>query len=167
MLELWVRQNLIKTQLSTATSASSFNLKVFNVKKEKVNLKQHGLKSFLLWNPITCGSCYTYRAYDRNSNVIIHESYVIHKCYKFPFLGKNDIEIGPCYTHENWRGKGIYPAVLNMINEEELTNFDKSYMIIDSSNTASIRGVIKAGYSKVSQIKKSKFLKIYTPISNT
>ena len=59
-----------------------------------------------------------YYVKDGNTDEIIHTSYVIGECYKFPFMKKSDIEIGPCYTSENYRGKGIYKNVLNFINNE-------------------------------------------------
>ena len=129
------------------------------IKTEKISCQSHGIRAALFWNIISAGNCCTYRVYE--SDTIIHESFVIHRCYKFPFLGKNDIEIGPCRTHEQWRGKGIYPSVLTAILENELSEDDRAYMIIESDNRASINGVIKAGYTRISCLKKTKFLKIY------
>ena len=64
----------------------------------------------LVWFFITRGRTYVYYCFDGQNKV--HQSYVMKKCFKFPFLKKNDIHIGPCYTAEEYRGQGIYPAVL-------------------------------------------------------
>lgn len=162
MLELWVKTGG-KNRL-IPNDDGEFFLSRNEIKREKVSLRKHGLKAALFWNMFTFGNCCTYRIYDPyDSNRIIHESYVIHRCYKFPFLKNSDIEIGPCYTHKNWRGQGIYPSVLRAIIQKELTEHSRSYMIIDSSNTSSIRGVKKVGYTRVSYVTKSKFFKVYKP----
>lgn len=156
MLELWERCG---GALQNETVAYENE---WEIKKEKISLRKHGLKKYILWNPIICPGSFTYRIYEHgNRGKIIHESYVIHKCYKFPFLLGNDIEIGPCYTQEEWRGRGIYAYVLNKINIRELSARDKSYMIIDSKNISSIKGVKKAGYVKNSEVGKSRIFRIY------
>lgn len=50
-----------------------------------------------------------------DSGELIHTSRLAHKCFRFSFLGKNDCEIGSCWTREDMRGRGIYPAVLQYI----------------------------------------------------
>lgn len=70
--------------------------------------------SRLIFMIITLGKSYIYYCKD-NTGKVIHTSYVIPKCIKFPFLSNNDYEIGPCMTIPEYRGKGIYPQVLNYI----------------------------------------------------
>lgn len=87
-----------------------------------------------------------------DKNEVIHKSTRIGKCYKFNFLKKNEYEIGPCYTSESFRGKGIYPFVLNqIISDNPNANY---YMFIDEKNFSSIRGVEKAGFMLIGQIKR-------------
>ena len=57
------------------------------------------------------GKSYIYYSKD-NTGKVVHTSYVIPKCIKFPFLSDNDYEIGPCMTIPEYRRKGIYPEVL-------------------------------------------------------
>jgi hypothetical protein len=112
------------------------------------------LKS-LYWNIITLGKAKVYAVRD-NTGRVIHSSYVISKCYKFPFLrrGYHDIEIGPCVKDSEHRGKGLYPYVLTDILSRELGEDDKAYMIVDSDNTPSIRGAVKTGFIRTMEIKK-------------
>ena len=42
----------------------------------------------------------------------MHASYLLGKSFKFPFLGQDDYEIGPCVTRVDCRGRGLYPDVL-------------------------------------------------------
>ena len=97
-----------------------------------------------------------------NNNLeIIHTSYVVGKCYKFPFMKKTDIEIGPCHTKENYRGKGIYKNVLNFINNKYCEKKRNAYMIVDENNIPSIKGIEGVGFKVDGTVKKSKLFKIY------
>ena len=95
-------------------------------------------------------------------NIITHTSYVIGKCFKFPFMKKGDYEIGPCFTHPQYRGQGIYPAVLRFITETISTKGD-FYMLVKPANKSSIRGIEKAGFTRVGNTVKTK-LKRYIQI---
>lgn len=128
--------------------------------KRRITIKSHGIRAALFWNLISMGRCSAYRVY-LDDGSLIHESLVIHKCYKFPFLKFNDVEIGPCYTEAEWRGKGIYPSVLKQILAEEISRQNKAMMIIDKNNAPSIRGVEKAGFHFERNVKKTGILKIY------
>lgn len=80
----------------------------------------------------------------QDGEVILHMSYVIPPNYKYPFLGRDDLAIGPCNTVPSARGKGLYPWMLEyIINDNKTKNF---YMFIREENSASIKGVLKAGF---------------------
>ncbi len=87
-----------------------------------------------------------------SDGTIMHISRMMGVCYKFPFLKKTSVEIGPCVTYPNFRGRGIYPAVLRYIRS---TDWYKDYfLLIDKENTASIRGAEKAGFTLVGSVIK-------------
>ena len=88
------------------------------IRCERITAAKYGLKQALLWNIATLGKTKAYAVYDGAQR--IHFSYVVRGREKFRFLGKSDIEIGPCWTHEKYRGRGIYPAVLSSIIKKEL-----------------------------------------------
>ena len=88
---------------------------------------------------------------------IAHYSYVIPKCYKFPFLGRGDYEIGPCYTNPKYRGRGIYPTILSKIISSETGN---GYMLVSPDNKPSIKGIEKAGFTIIGSCLRDSF-KIY------
>ena len=67
-----------------------------------------------IWSLVALGRYKKIVVVDENGRVI-HTSSVIGKCFKFPFLSKTSAEIGPCQTHEEFRGRGIYPTVLKYI----------------------------------------------------
>ena len=107
----------------------------------------------IYWFLITLGKAKIYLIRNEDGEVI-HSSYVIHKCMKFPFMGKRDVEIGPCFTFPAYRGQGLYPYVLTEIIRNESQQQGKVFMIVDGKNVASVHGVKKVGFAPVAQIKK-------------
>ena len=87
---------------------------------------------------------------------VVHYSVVLPKCYKFPFMNKKDIEIGPCWTHPDYRGKGIYPKMLNVICNRFAKNKENAWIFCEENNHASQRGILKAGFSFVGKGEKTK-----------
>ncbi len=112
----------------------------------------------LFWYVFTLGRYKIYYIYDKNK--IVHFSYVMPKIFKFGFMKhKNSVHIGPCWTHEEYRGKGIYPAVLSKICADY---FGKDiYIFTDIGNIPSQKGIKKVGFKQIGQGYKSKFLGIY------
>ncbi len=95
---------------------------------------------------------------------VCHCSYIIPRIFKFPFMKKQDLEIGPCYTVAEFRGRGFYPQMLlHITSQEEYKNSD-FWMIVEEKNEASIRGIEKAGFQKVGEVKKTKFFKRYIQV---
>jgi len=88
---------------------------------------------------------------DKN-NQLIHYSYCSGRGFSYPFINKKEIVIGPCWTKEDCRGKGIYPAVLgNICSDPEI----KYYIFCKPENSSSKKGIAKlAFYNAVSQSEK-------------
>ena len=112
-----------------------------------------------LFQIITFGKAKVYCC--RQNGELVHTSYVIPKCFKFPFMGKWDYEIGPCFTYPKFRGKGVYPQMLKYISSNVGAENSIFYMIVDETNLPSIKGIEKAGFQKCGTIKVSRFLKRY------
>lgn len=112
-----------------------------------------------LFQIITLGKAqlYCYRENDE----LVHTSYVIPKCCKFPFMGKDDYEIGPCFTFPKFRGKGYYPKMLKHICSNIGSEKSTFYMFVDENNLSSTKGIEKAGFQRCGTIKVSRILKRY------
>ena len=128
------------------TSCKAKNAGHLEINCEKITAKLSGLKNAIQWNVAAVGKVKAYTVYDNGK--MIHSSYVVWGSAKFQFLKKRDIEIGPCWTHPDYRGHVIYPAVLSHIIPKELAGGGTAYMIILDSNEASQRGVVKVGFKK-------------------
>lgn len=141
------KQNLIKCSLN-----SGYEIKVLKLSPQNI-----GLIKAIYWNLISLGNCCIYGVYDKEQ--LIHTSYVIGKCYKFPFMSRKnrDIEIGPCQTNKAYRGQGIYPYVLSKIVERELSGNGVAYMIVSTENISSQKGIMKVGFRKVNKLRKDRW----------
>ncbi len=95
---------------------------------------------------------------------VIHTSYVMRRSFKFPFMGKQDIHIGPCQTDPTHRGKGIYKAVLRHITRQ--TEHKNAYMIVAESNLPSIKGIEGVGFRHIGTVERSRALKIYRRVEH-
>ncbi len=74
-------------------------------------------------------------------------------------LEKNEACIHYCETAPWARGKSIYPSVLSRIAEDH-RGYGDLFICVDSQNTASIRGVEKAGFRERERVEVRRVLKI-------
>ena len=68
------------------------------------------IASRIIFQILTLGKVKVFYVSDGKS--LLHTSCVVPKCIKFPFMKKDDYEIGLCFTYPKYRGRGIYPSVL-------------------------------------------------------
>lgn len=101
-------------------SFDEIHLKVFTpslrdlfLKGEKIGIKTACIR--LLFQVMTLGKAQIY--YVQSGNDIIHTSYVIPTCVKFPFIDRDYLEMESCYIYPAFRGKGVY----SKFAEEEVT----------------------------------------------
>lgn len=74
-------------------------------------------------------------------NNIIHYTFVLPKCFRLPFMKKSDLEVGPCYTHPDYRGRGLTPYILKEVFKNHATS--DIFGLIRHDNEKSIRAVEK------------------------
>lgn len=120
----------------------------------------------LIWKLISLGKCWLFRVRNTAGNVV-HQSMLIGWNPKFSFLKKNEYEIGPCYTMEEYRGLGIYPYVLQQITSFMPNNKSSEslgggqslryYMFVAQDNISSRRGVEKAGFKVIGYVQRKHF----------
>ncbi len=137
-------------------------VKIEKFKPSIFRLKLHSdrLLIYLFWFIITMGKYQIYYIKD-NNGTIIHYSHILPKFFKFPFMRKEDIEIGPCWTHQNFRGKNIYPFILTLILKN-LSFLDRTfYIMTDENNIPSQKGILKAGFKLFAEGSKKGILGIY------
>lgn len=131
---------------------------VFKPSLFKLSLEQGSFLKDIAWFLLTLGKCKI--VYLRDGKTIVHSSYLIPKNIRFPFMEQNDLQIGPCYTNENYRGKGIYTTVLKMIptvfNESKRT----FWIFTTEQNLISQRAIERSGYKRIGSVLPEGFLRI-------
>lgn len=93
---------------------------------------------------------------------LAHKSKIFRKSYILTSLNYPSpiITIGDCLTPDKYRGKGLYPKMLRYL----ITKFSVEhnvYILVDPDNIASIKGIEKAGFQKISRVKAKKFGPFY------
>ncbi len=99
--------------------------------------------------------------YVADQDRIVHLSHVISKNPKFPFLGPDDFEIGPCWTDPEYRGRGLYPCVLSQIVADYQDYVGKLFIFAEKKNKASLGGISKSGFKFIGSGSKTGALGIY------
>lgn len=78
--------------------------------------------------------------------------FLLPKCFKFPFMGDNDLFIGSVWTHPLCRRKGLLRFVFNQIKreyEEDLDNKNlKFWWMVSETNIVSIEVARCLGFSE-------------------
>ena len=98
-----------------------------------------------------------------NNGVTIHQSFLFSKLHLLQLIGKKGPAIGECQTIQEYKGKSIYPFVINHIATEILNQnkFHEVFIVVNSNNSSSIKGIEKAGFKIYSKIKAKRFLLFY------
>lgn len=125
--------------------------------RERISLSV--LLSRLYFWLITFGKYRIYYLLDGDR--IVHFSYVVPRCVKFPFLGKNEYVIGPSVTSERYRRKGSYVYMLDAITSLAEYKNATFYMIVSADNLPSVKGIEKAGFIRCGRVSKTRISKIF------
>ncbi len=124
---------------------------------ERITLRQRLVRMYF-WL-ITAGKCKIYML--RYGDDVVHTSFVVPRCGKFPFLKKGDYEIGPCVTSSEYRRRGAYFYVLGHITAQPEYEGASFYMIVKSTNAPSVAGIEKAGFTRCGTVRQTPVLKKY------
>ncbi|MFN3755250.1 hypothetical protein [Flavobacterium sp.] len=91
---------------------------------------------------------------------LAHESYLFQKLFLLRVIHEKGPTIGDCKTMPEFKGKSIYPFVINFIAREEiLKNHQKEvFIVVNTNNSSSIKGIEKAGFKLHTKIKAKRFL---------
>jgi RimJ/RimL family protein N-acetyltransferase len=84
-----------------------------------------------------------------HDNALVHYSGIFPPYFRFPFMEKDDLQIGNVWTCPNHRGRGIASFAIQAIIESELKPGRKIWYIVEKNNTPSIRVIEKAGFACV------------------
>ena len=87
-----------------------------------------------------------------SNNKCINYCVILPFHFKFPFMGSNDFQIGPVWTHPNYKGKGLAKfsvrRIIELYSKEKPASF---WYITRAENLASIRLAESLGFEKVGE----------------
>jgi len=94
--------------------------------------------------------------YERST--LVHYSGIFPGYLRFPFMARNDLQIGDTWTHPGHRGHGIAAFALQRIVESKRRAGRRFWYICPEDNAPSIRTVEKAGFVRLGKgIRTSRF----------
>jgi RimJ/RimL family protein N-acetyltransferase len=87
-----------------------------------------------------------YLIYD--SHNLIYRSVITPGYFRFPFMGKEDLQIGDTWTMPEYRRKGLASFAIQKIVELHKKPGRRFWYVVEENNIPSIRAVKKAGFVK-------------------
>jgi len=140
------------------TLAVDYKIQIFVPTVFRKGLDKAELIKRNIWYLITLGK---YKiVYIMHGNKIAHYSYIIPKNFRFPFMKKGDLQIGPCYTYPSYRGKGLYADALKYIFSI-FSDEDRVFWIYTAQNNEASRHVIeKSGFEFQNLLRNSGVFRI-------
>jgi glycosyltransferase involved in cell wall biosynthesis/GNAT superfamily N-acetyltransferase len=82
---------------------------------------------------------------------LVHRTFLLPKCFKFPFMAENDLFVGLVWTHPSYRRKGLSQFAFRQIQNECKKNMNDSnirfWWLVLETNTASIELAKRLGFS--------------------
>lgn len=93
--------------------------------------------------------------------ICIHKSFLFKRLNILKLIHRKGPTIGDCVTIPEYKGRSIYPFVINYIAKEVLKNTNEVFIIVNSDNLSSIRGIEKAGFKLHTKIQAKRILLFY------
>jgi RimJ/RimL family protein N-acetyltransferase len=87
---------------------------------------------------------------------VVHRSLVTPRWFRFPEMGRNDLQIGDTWTDPEHRGKGLAKAALAAIHEHWAGKYDQMWYLVGEDNVASVRVIETCGYRLVGRGKRTR-----------
>lgn len=79
---------------------------------------------------------------------LVHRSVITPRYFRFPFMGKEDLQIGDTWTMPEYRGKGLASFAIQKIVELYKKPGRRFWYVVEEDNIPSIKAVEKAGFVK-------------------
>jgi lipopolysaccharide/colanic/teichoic acid biosynthesis glycosyltransferase/RimJ/RimL family protein N-acetyltransferase len=80
---------------------------------------------------------------------LVHRSCVFPRYFRFPFMARNDLQIGDIWTDPEHRKKGLATLAILKILELESQPGRRFWYVVEKDNIPSIRVIEKTGFSMV------------------
>lgn len=142
------------------SKTNSYNYRLWFPSRTSFVPPDLSLKPFIVWwlmhnlNLFANQDYSIFVIYSRNQ--LIHRSCVFPRYFRFPFMNKDDLQIGDTWTHPEHRGQGLATFALRQVIQERQMTGRKFWYIVEQENKPSIRVVEKAGFNLIGKGMKRK-----------
>jgi len=145
-------------EISTISRENKITYRVW--KPSLFNIRPNGIKLSLIlpWLVYTCLPLFTarvfkiYLVYDQGK--LVHYSFLFGRSYKFPFIQNNDIFLGPIWTSDEFRRKGISFNIATEIIYSFGEKDNYFWWMCDEKNTGSRKLAEKLGFLQYGKVKR-------------
>lgn len=86
-----------------------------------------------------------------HDGAVVHRSVVSPRYFRFPFMDRDDLQIGDTWTSPQFRGKGLATIAVTEILHLMRKPGRRFWYLTKASNVASIRVIEKVGFKKVGE----------------
>lgn len=87
---------------------------------------------------------------------LVHRSLVTPRWYRFPDMGKDDLQIGDTWTHPDHRKKGLARAAIGAIHGHWDSRYRRMWYLVDDGNLASVAVIEACGYRLAGEGERTK-----------
>ena len=94
----------------------------------------------------------------RHDRTIVHRSVITPGYFRFPFMGKEDLQIGDTWTSAAHRGKGLAVFAIRRIVAEYARRGRRIWYLVGKDNLPSIRAAERAGLVRFGEGTRTKRL---------
>jgi RimJ/RimL family protein N-acetyltransferase len=122
-----------------------------------LNFKPRGasFSIFFVWWLFHFGRIFANRDYSLfliyQKQQLVHRSCIFPRYFRFPFMSKEDLQIGDIWTHPDYRNTGLaHFAIQNILHSYEKLG-RLIWYVVAKDNIASIKVINKAGFIKVGE----------------
>ena len=92
----------------------------------------------------------------RYNGAIVHRSVVTPGYFRFPFMGKEDLQIGDTWTSSDHRGKGFAVIAIRKIVAEYSRQGRRIWYLADKNNLPSSKAAERAGLVRYGEGRRTK-----------
>jgi len=116
---------------------------------------------YMFWYIFSLGNYRIFYVRNREHRVVAY-SHLLPRIFKFPFMSRDDLHMGPSWTDPEYRNRGIHTYMKHTLLEKFDQRGRAFWAVVEARNTPSIRVQHKNGFEEVGRGYKSRYLGIYT-----
>jgi RimJ/RimL family protein N-acetyltransferase len=151
----YVRDATMPQPSSTAAIDSRYVTEIWTPAKGGLVPKDMPLKPFAIWWLFHTLGLFKNRRYAvcviYDQERVVHRSMLFPGYFRFPFMTKDDLQVGDTWTAPEHRGQGLATCALQSIVRQYASTGRRLWYLVESDNLASIRVVEKAGFVRYAE----------------